>query len=366
MSQEAPGSPDVSLSSPAAGPGRHGLTYPCETPGDGHSLPVAEGVRWIRMPMPGSLKYINLWAIQDDSPGQPGWTLVDTGLQLPDTAAAWRRVLAEDLAPGTPRRIIATHMHPDHVGMVGWLAKKFDIALWMTRLEYLTCRVLVADTGRPAPQDGERFYRAAGWTDDQIEVYRTRFGGFGKSVYALPDSYRRMRDGEVIRIGLHDWTVVVGTGHSPEHACLYCPDLKLLISGDQVLPKISSNVSVHPTEPDADPLGDWLNSIDKIRALVPDDVLVLPAHNEPFHGLHARLNRLAAGHARGLDRLLERLSEPRRVVDVFGALFARPINTDSLLSLATGEALAHLNHLLAQGRITRRKDEAGVHWYQAA
>ncbi|MFN5881251.1 MAG: MBL fold metallo-hydrolase, partial [Burkholderiales bacterium] len=113
MSQEAPGSPDVSLSSPAAGPGRHGLTYPCETPGDGHSLPVAEGVRWIRMPMPGSLKYINLWAIQDDSPGQPGWTLVDTGLQLPDTAAAWRRVLAEDLAPGTPRRIIATHMHPD-------------------------------------------------------------------------------------------------------------------------------------------------------------------------------------------------------------------------------------------------------------
>ncbi|WP_439955514.1 hypothetical protein, partial [Klebsiella pneumoniae] len=74
-----------------------------------------------------------------------------------------------------------------------------------------------------------------------------------------------------------------------------------LISGDQVLPKISSNVSVFPTEPDGDPLTDWLNSLAKVKREVPDDVLVLPAHNEPFRGLHARLDHLARGHERGLE-----------------------------------------------------------------
>ncbi len=325
-------------------------------------MEVAPGVLWIRMPMPGSLKHINLWALRDGD----AWTLVDTGLQNPDTTAAWQRLLSEDLTPGIPKRILATHMHPDHVGMAGWLARRYDVKLWMTRLEYLTCRVLVADTGRPAPIAGERFYRSTGWGDESIEQYRSRFGGFGKAVHALPDDYRRLRDGEVLRIGEHDWQVIVGTGHSPEHACLYCPALSLLISGDQVLPKISSNVSVHPTEPDADPLGDWLASIEKIRAQVPDDVLVLPAHNEPFRGLHARLARLAAGHQRGLERLRERLSEPRRVIDVFGALFARPINGHQLLSLATGEALAHLNYLLARGEITCTPDAQGVDWYQRA
>jgi glyoxylase-like metal-dependent hydrolase (beta-lactamase superfamily II) len=362
------GSPDASLALDESGapgaPGadRNGLSYPFEAPENGHAREVAPGVRWIRMALPLTLNHINLWALADGD----GWTLVDTGMQTPETASAWRRLLAEDLAPGRPTRIVATHMHPDHVGMAGWLARKFEIPLWMTRLEYLTCRVLVADTGRPAPADGERFYRRAGWDEEGIEQYRARFGGFGKAVHALPDSYRRIRDGDTLRIGGHDWRVIVGTGHSPEHACLYSPDRKLLISGDQVLPKISSNVSVFPTEPEADPLGDWLASIDILRREVPDDVLVLPAHNEPFHGLHARLDRLAAGHARGLARLRERLAEPRRVVDVFGALFARPIVGTGLMGLATGEALAHLNYLLVRGQATRRTDDQGVDWYRAA
>jgi len=370
VSPVSPVSPDASLAGaePAdavaqggfhAANGRGALVYPFEAPEDGHSREVAPGVLWIRMPLPFSLKHINLWAIADGE----GWTLVDTGIQTSETAAAWRRLLAEDLAPRRPTRIVATHMHPDHIGMAGWLSRKFDIALWMTRLEYLTCRVLVADTGRPAPADGERFYRRAGWDEEAIEQYRARFGGFGKSVHALPDSYRRLHDGDVLRIGERDWRVIVGTGHSPEHACLYCPEAKLLISGDQVLPKISSNVSVFPTEPEADPLGDWLASIDMLRTTIPDDVLVLPAHNEPFHGLHARLDRLAAGHARGLTRLRDRLAEPRRVVDVFGALFARPITGQQLLGLATGEALAHLNYLLVRGEAVRETREDGVDWY---
>jgi glyoxylase-like metal-dependent hydrolase (beta-lactamase superfamily II) len=227
--------------------------------------------------------------------------------------------------------------------------------------------VLVADTGREAPEDGVAFYRRAGWDDEMIETYRTRFGGFGKSVYTLPDSIRRMHDGETIRIGQHGWRVVVGTGHSPEHACLYCEGLGLLISGDQVLPRISSNVSVFPTEPDSDPLGDWLSSLEKVAREVPDDVLVLPSHNEPFRGLHARLGGLARGHSRGLERLRRSLAEPRRAIDLFGALFARKIgNEGHLLSMATGESLAHLNYLLRLGEASCELDERGVAWYRLA
>ncbi len=349
-------SPDGTVST-----GPDTLTYPFDAPADGHSMEIAPGIVWIRMPLPFSLAHINLYAIADGD----GWTLIDTGIQTPETASAWRRLLAQELAPRRPKRVIATHMHPDHIGMAGWLARKFDLRLWITRLEYLTCRVLVADTGREAPDDGVRFYRRAGWDEEAIENYRARFGGFGKAVYALPDSYRRIRDGEIIRIGEHDWRVIVGTGHSPEHACLYSAELKMLVSGDQVLPRISSNVSVFPTEPDGDPLSDWLGSLERIHREVPDDVLVLPSHNVPFRGLHARLDALAASHAKGLDQLRALLDEPRRAIDIFSALFARPIfNDPQTLSLATGEGLAHLNHLWARGEVSRTPDASGVDWYQ--
>ncbi len=343
--------------------GKPSLVYPFESvPETGKAIEVAPGVLWIRMPMPGSLSHINVWAVQDGD----GWTIIDTGLRTPETTDAWRTLLQGALDGRHLKRVIVTHMHPDHVGMAGWLTRRFECRLWMTRLEYLTCRVLVADTGREAPDDGVAFYRRAGWTEQAIETYRTRFGSFGKSVYALPDSIRRLHDGERLRIGEHDWRVVVGNGHSPEHACLYCEDLRLLISGDQVLPRISSNVSVFPTEPDGDPLGDWMASLEKIEREVPDDVLVLPSHNEPFRGLHARLRWLARGHHRGLERLRRSLAEPRRAIDVFGALFARKIGTDGhLFSMATGESLAHLNYLLHQGLARASEDENGVAWYQS-
>lgn len=312
------------------------------------------------MPMPFALSHINLWAIEDGN----GWTVVDTGLQSNDTTAAWRALFSGPLAGGVAR-VVVTHMHPDHVGMAGWLTRKFDCRLWMTRLEYLTCRTLVADTGREAPADGVRFYRKAGWDNDAIEHYCTRFGNFGKMTHTLPDSYRRVQDKESIRIGDHQWTIVVGNGHSPEHACLYCPVLKLLISGDQVLPRISSNVSVFPTEPDANPLEDWMASLQKLKREVPNDVLVLPAHNEPFHGLHERLDSLASSQSGAIERLRTALQQPRRAVDLFGVLFSRPIASDnhSLLGLATGESVAHLNYLIGRGEVVAQMDEDGVAWY---
>ena len=351
-----------------------GLCYPLgEPPATGEAKEVAPGVLWLRMPLPYALEHINAWAIADEDERGPGWAIVDTGTSTPAVAAAWNATLAPDgplrRTSRGPRvtRVIATHMHPDHIGMAGWLTRHHGCRLWMSRLEYLTCRTLAADTGREAPEDAIRFYRESGWSESALHGYRARFGSFGRFLYALPDSYERISEGQTLRIAAHDWRTVIGQGHSPEHVCLLCEELGLLISGDQVLPRISSNVSVFPTEPNANPLDDWLGSLERLRATLSGDLLVLPAHGEPFRGLHARLDKMSAGHADALERLRGRLAEPRRVVDVFGALFARPIDSDGIqLGMATGEALAHLNYLLLRGEITRQRDTQGVARYVLA
>lgn len=345
--------------------GRPKLDYPHgeTTPDVGETMEVAKGVHWVRMPLPFSLQWINLWLIDD---GEKGWTIVDTGMPLPDTKAAWRKIF-EDKLDGRPVwRVIVTHMHPDHVGNAGWITRKFPGAeLWMSRLEYLSCRMLVADTGREAPQAGIDFYVRAGWNQTQIDTYRERFGGFGRGVSQMPDAYHRIEDGDTLALGGEDWTVIMGNGHSPEHTCLYSPKLNVLISGDQLLPRISSNVSVHPTEPNADPLKDWLTSCNKLKGAVPADVLVLPAHNEPFVGAHDRLDHLIHGHEIALKRLKQRLGqEKRRAVDVFPAIFGRKIG-DDVVSMATGEAIAHINCLIARGEATASQDRDGVVWYSA-
>ena len=181
------------------------------------------------------------------------------------TPGGLARIFADKLAGQPVTRIIVTHMHPDHVGNAGWISRKFPGArLHMSRLEYITCRMLVADTGRQAPPEGTDFYSRAGWDESAIENYRKRFGGFGRGVSAMPEAYVRLQDGDTLEMGGQTWRVVTGHGHSPEHACLYCPGLGLLISGDQLLPRISSNVSVFPTEPEANPLADWMDSCAKL------------------------------------------------------------------------------------------------------
>jgi glyoxylase-like metal-dependent hydrolase (beta-lactamase superfamily II) len=336
------------------------LTFPIAAPADGAFTPVAPGVWWVRLALPGPLARINVWAIEDGE----GWTLVDTGVGFDASIAAWENLLREPPFNRPLKRVIVTHMHPDHVGMAGWFTRRFGVPLWMTRLEYLQCRVAASDTGREPPPDALRFYRAAGWDDSAMRAYRERFGKFGRSITPMPDSFRRVVDGERIRIGACDWEVVTGTGHSPEHACLHCAERGLLISGDQVLPRISSNVSVQAMEPDANPMADWLDSLAKMRLRIPDDVLVLPSHNECFRGLHARLAQLERGQHEALDKLRAALAEPKRVVDVFSALFRRPIvpGDASLLGMATGETVACLNYLVARGEALREQRE-GIAWF---
>ena len=330
--------------------------YP-EPPADGHPLLVAPGVHWLRQPLPFELAHINLWIL--DAPEGP--VLVDTGVRGADTQRNWRSALANFERP--PSRLIVTHMHPDHAGAAGWLCDTYSIRLAMTRTEYLMCRVLTADIAPPPPAATE-FFRAAGLDAAGLDRYRQMFGGFGKASDTLPPTYDRLSDGQVLRIGANDWQVVVGSGHSPEHACLYAPDLNVIIAGDQILPTISSNVSVWPTEPDANPLRDWLSSCRHLIDVLPADVLVLPSHGKPFVGAHKRLQALITEHERALERLTVLCREPQRAIDTFAALFRVDVRASGV-SLAVGEAIAHLNYLRHHGAMTTWLDDDGIRWYQS-
>jgi glyoxylase-like metal-dependent hydrolase (beta-lactamase superfamily II) len=357
-----PQAPDISLTGSDEPYTHRQLTYPLgrKVPGEGDLIEIAPGLFWARLPVPGSLKHINIWILEDES----GVAIVDTGLDIPESRAAWERLFAGPLAGRAVTRVIVTHFHPDHLGLAGWLCTRFGVPLWMTRGEWLYGRMLAADTRDAPPAEAISYWRGAGWPEERIEAESGRgWGRFAAAISPIPLGFVRVQDGDILTIGGRKWRAVIGSGHCPEHLCLVEAESGLIIAGDQVLPKITSNVSLGLSEPAADPLGEWLASIERLRSL-PDSLLVLPSHGEPFTGLHARLDALEHGHRDRLDALYERLSEPCRAVDCFGTLFGRRID-DKVLGLATGEALAHLRHLEVEGR-AKRETKDGVDWWHAA
>jgi glyoxylase-like metal-dependent hydrolase (beta-lactamase superfamily II) len=327
-------------------------------PEAGETMPVADGIHWLRMPLPFDLDHINLWLLEDDG----GWAIVDTGIGTSTSKDLWRKTF-EGTMRGLPvTHVIATHLHPDHMGCAGWLTRHFDVDLWMTREEYMLGRLLVADTGKPAPEEATRFYAAAGFSDEQLQEYRERFGFFGRVVSRLPESYVRIHENDRLALGELSWQVLIGRGHSPEHACLYCEERNLLISGDQVLPSISANVSVWPTEPAANPMKHWLESLAALREQIPEDVLVLPAHGKPFRGAHDRIDAIIAEHVQRLESLHDHLAKPCRAIDTFEVLYRRRV-PGSHRVMATGEAIAHLHYLVADGNAVAETDADGVIWF---
>jgi glyoxylase-like metal-dependent hydrolase (beta-lactamase superfamily II) len=339
------------------------LTYRFEDqqPSPGTLTEVADGVFWARMPMGGRLNHINVWVLRDHD----GWTIVDTGLFRKDVQQCWRDIFKDHLGSDPVIRVIATHLHSDHTGLAGWLTQEWDCELWMSRADFFMCKVMAADGPSDVPEDAIRFYRRAGFTEERLDRYRQRFGQFGANISQLPAGFRRISEGQYIDIGGREWRAVIGQGHAPEHVCLYCPELKLIIGGDQILPKITPNVSVQPSEPNANPLRDFINSCARFRELLPPDLLVLPAHESLYEGVHERLTALIDWHEVGLEKLYDLCDTPKRAVDVFPALFKSKI-TDTSFFPATGESIAHL-HCAAERRIlTVEEDANGVAWWRRA
>lgn len=338
---------------------RGGLRYPHgdHVPADGQLMQVAPGIFWTRMPLPFSLDHINLWVLD----GGDHWAIVDTGFPSRTIKDHWRALFDGPLAGKPVGRVIVTHYHPDHIGLAGWMAAKWRVPIDISRGEFQLARMLSVDVADTTPDEVVRFYARQGWPDADVEALRAQaWGRFGMGVHRLPVGYRRLQAGDRLSIGERNWQVLIGAGHSPEHVCLFDAEGRVLISGDQVLPRITSNVSVYPGEPEADPLGDWLDSIARLLGL-PEDTLVLPAHNEPFFGLHTRLDQLAADHHRKLEALIEACTEPMTAFDSFSTLFRKPIRAGEL-QMATGEAMAHLHWLHRRGQLERIESESAVHY----
>jgi glyoxylase-like metal-dependent hydrolase (beta-lactamase superfamily II) len=329
-------------------------------PAPGDTLAIAPGIYWLRMRLPFALNHINLWLLDDG----PGWTIVDCGYSLDETREAWNRIFAERLDGRPVRRIIVTHYHPDHIGLAAWLGERWNAPLWTTEKEWLSARLHAQEPGEETEMFRRDFARRAGLDDDASTIFAERQGGYRRGVPAVPPAYYRVGEDSVIEIGGRDWRVIIGEGHAPEHACLYCAESRVLIAGDQILPRISPNISVQTHEPDGDPLARYLASLKKLRAALPPDILVLPSHNLPFYGVHERIDELATHHAARCDEVVTACARPMSAADLLPVLFRRPLDRHQM-GFALGEALAHLHYLEGQTALSRETGADGVNRFVA-
>jgi glyoxylase-like metal-dependent hydrolase (beta-lactamase superfamily II) len=312
------------------------------------------------MPLPFRLDHINLWLVE----GEAGWTVVDCGLANDETRDLWRRVFDGVLGAKPVERLVVTHFHPDHLGAAGWIADRWGAPLSMPLAEWLYGRSLAHDKSEAFVDAQVEFHRRAGFDAALLDLVRSRGNMYATRVGPIPQVLHRISDGDVLELGGRRWRVIIGTGHSPEHACLHCRELGVLISGDQVLPRISPNVSVWPGEPEADPLAQFLSSLTRLREL-PAETLVLPSHGLPFVGLRRRIDDLMRHHEERLEETFAACREPLTAFELQKVLFRRELDTHQLF-FAVGESIAHLHRLMGQGRIRRTLRADGAFVYTQA
>lgn len=340
--------------------GNAALSFPhAAAPASGAVTTVAPGIKWLRMPLPFALDHINLWLLED----RDGWVIVDSGLDTDDTKRHWDDVLGHALDGKPVTRLIVTHFHPDHMGLAGWLTEKLAVPLWCTETEWLFARMLCLDDTEAFVTNALEFYRRTGADEATRSIFAGRGNPYRKRVSPVPHRFHRLSDGGEVTIGGHRWRVIVGRGHAPEHACLYSGDLDIFIAGDQVLPKISPNVSLWPQEPDADPLALFLSSLETIKHAVPASALVLPSHGLPFRGLHTRIDQLASHHEARLGEVEAACAAPRTCTEIVPVLFRRNLDAHQI-GFAIGETLAHLQYLVNKGRMSRAERSDGVYIYR--
>ena len=332
------------------------LRYPYgpRVPEAGRTIELLPGVHWLRMPLPSSLRHINLWALRDDE----GWTLIDTGIWSAQLQLLWEDVLGGALR-GTPvQRIVATHMHSDHLGLSDWLCERHGVELWMSAGDYAFAQRLRAARPEGVGTAAAAFLKAHGVVDENL-LARTyeEPTPYPKLVPSLPAQFHPIADGDILHVGVHGWRAIVGHGHTPEHLSYYCAARGVLIAGDMLLPRISTHVGINALTVDADPLGAFLASVDRLAEL-PPDTLVLPSHGEPFRGLRERAAELRTHHEQRLEQARGACTTPCSAADLLPVLFPR-VSEPRQLMLAHGETLAHLVWLAERGALTREVD-AGV------
>ena len=341
---------------------RHGLRYPFETPpAFGDTLEVAQGVLWLRLPLPMALDHVNAYALDDGA----GWTLVDPGIDTPACRAALQKALAGPLSGKPVSRVIVTHYHPDHIGLAGWLQGQ-GAELWTTRTSWLFARMLQLDEHPLPVPETLAYWRAAGMAPDLLaRRAQERPFNFADCVHPMPLGFRNLTEGETLQAGGRRWRVRIGQGHAPDHATFWSEDDDLILGGDQLLPSISANLGVYATEPLADPVADWLAACRSFQPHARPEHLVLPGHKTPFLGLPLRLRQMIENHEGALSRLREHLAErPRTAAECFPALFKREVG-EAEYGLALVEAVAHLNHLLLRGEVMRDSHDGVWHWRRA-
>ena len=340
-------------------PPETGIRHPWDTPPpEGEAIEVAPGVLWMRLPLPMRLDHVNCYALRDHD----GWTVVDTGFDTARSRAIWQRLLAGPLKDAPVVRVLATHQHPDHIGLAGWFMAQ-GAELLTSRTAWLMARMLALDVQEAATPEQLAFWRRAGMDGERLARRAAeRPWNTGDVVHPLPLGFRRLTEGQNLRLGGRDWLVAMGEGHAAEHVTLWSRDDDLVIGGDQLLPGISPNLGVYPTEPQANPVQAWLDSCARLAPMAREGQLVLPGHKLPFTGLPARLAQMAENHESALRRMLAALSdEPRTAVGLFDVLFRRRIG-DGEYGLALVEAVAHINALAARGGIRRAGDTASGGW----
>ena len=326
-------------------------------PAPGEARTVAPGVLWLRMPLPFALDHINLWLIEEND----GYVLVDCGYGDAPTRAQWQRHFETTLARRPIRRIVVTHCHPDHLGNAAWLAARYACTVTMTQGEYLAAHALIAEIGGYGPADVQALFAHHGMAAEHVAALAAKGNRYRRGVPDGPHAFVRMIGGDDLVLGGRAWRVIPGYGHSAEHAALACEASRVLIAGDMLLPKISTNVAVWPGEPDADPVQRFVDSLAAFEAL-PPDTLVLPSHGPPFRGIAARVAQLRAHHAERLDELydgLRKAGAPQSAHDVIPLLFRRELDVHQRF-FAMGEAIAHLNRLWHAGRASRVTGDGGA------
>ncbi len=353
-------------------PNERELTYPRgdALPAAGGAMTVADGVRWVRMPLPFALDHVNLWLLRDEIDGREGWTVVDCGIAREPVKTRWESIFRDALDGLPVIRVLVTHMHPDHVGLASWLCERWKAPLWMSMTDYVVARLWIQRTAATASQGAgtggqatvDHFARHGLTDPDSQEKIRQRAGYYTDLVPDMPDRFVRLLDGQSVSVGGRRWRIIVGYGHAPEHVSLYCDTLSVLISGDMVLPRISTNVSVFSYEPEANPLPLYLESLRRYDPL-PHDALVLPSHGRPFIGLHERVAQQHAHHAKRLQEVLTACAAPRSAHDIVPVLFHRNLDLHQL-TFAMGEALAHLHALYFEGKLERTLGADGIIRFQ--